>query len=85
MNDASYLHIDDGFLHWNHLLHYSVGQDGCIGSMRMHGEMWRSAGLMHIPKMGTRGLADVGEKGRKEGEAIAGIVIDKGKVLFAAD
>ena len=51
----------------------------------MHGEMWRSAGLMHIPKMGTRGLADVGEKGRKEGEAIAGIVIDKGKVLFAAD
>jgi len=53
--------------------------------MRMHGEMWRSAGLMHIPKMGTRGLADVGEKGRKEGEAIAGIVIDKGKVLFAAD
>ena len=51
MNDASYLHIDDGFLHWNHLLHYSVGQDGCIESMRMHGE----------------------------------IVIDKGKVLFAAD
>jgi hypothetical protein len=39
----------------------------------------------YVSKMGARGLADVGEKGRKEGEAIAGIVIDKGKVLFAAD
>lgn len=38
----------------------------------------------YVSKMGARGLADVGEKGRKEGEAIAGIVVDEGKVLFAA-